>query len=43
MAATITDGIRVTVDTTYQIEFSNPFIGIYLFAYKLLLKICHMG
>lgn len=35
MVAQITDGVKVTVETTYQPEYSNPANEHFMFAYKI--------
>ncbi len=35
MVAQITDGVKVSVETTYQPEYSNPANEHYMFAYKI--------
>ncbi|MCJ8211766.1 Co2+/Mg2+ efflux protein ApaG [Mucilaginibacter sp. RS28] len=35
MVTTITDGVRVSVETQYQPEYSNPAGDHYMFAYKI--------
>lgn len=35
MVAQITDGIKVSVETTYQPEYSNPASEHFMFAYKI--------
>jgi ApaG protein len=35
MVAKITDGVKVTVETTYQPEYSNPANEHFMFAYKI--------
>lgn len=35
MVAKITDGVKVTVETVYQQEYSNPANSHYMFAYKI--------
>lgn len=35
MATTITDGVKVSVETIYQPEYSNPDHDHYMFAYKI--------
>ncbi len=35
MVAQITDGVKVTVETTYQPEYSNPANEHFMFAYKV--------
>lgn len=35
MVAQITDGVKVTVETTYQPEYSNPASEHFMFAYKV--------
>ena len=38
MVALITDGIKVSVETEYQAEFSNPLKGEYFFSYKVTIE-----
>jgi ApaG protein len=35
MVTTITDGVKVSVETQYQPEYSNPANDHYMFAYKI--------
>ncbi|OKS88954.1 Co2+/Mg2+ efflux protein ApaG [Mucilaginibacter polytrichastri] len=35
MVTTITDGVKVSVETQYQPEYSNPASDHYMFAYKI--------
>ena len=35
MVTKITDGVKVTVETIYQPEYSNPMNEHYMFAYKV--------
>ncbi len=35
MVTTITDGVKVTVETQYQPEYSNPASEHFMFAYKI--------
>ena len=35
MATQITEGVKVSVETTYQPEYSNPASGHFMFAYKI--------
>src|SRR5690606_8526691 len=35
MVAQITDGVKVSVETTYQPEYSNPANEHYMFAYRI--------
>lgn len=35
MATQITEGVKVSVETTYQPEYSNPAGGHFMFAYKV--------
>ena len=35
MATQITEGVKVSVETTYQSEYSNPTGGHFMFAYKV--------
>lgn len=41
MVTTITDGVKVSVETIYQPEYSNPANDHFMFAYKV--KIENMG
>lgn len=38
MTAAITEGIKISVNTEYQPEYSNPFNLHYVFAYKILIE-----
>ena len=35
MATKITEGVKITVETTYQPEYSNPANSPFMFAYKI--------
>ena len=41
MVTKITDGVKVSVDTIYQPEYSNPINEHFMFAYRV--KIENMG
>ncbi len=38
MVIKITDGVKVSVETTYQSEYSNPANEHYMFAYKVMIE-----
>jgi ApaG protein len=38
MVAQITDGVKVTVETEFQSDYSNPAQGHYVFTYKILIE-----
>lgn len=38
MVTTITDGVKVSVETQYQPEYSNPANDHYMFAYKIYIE-----
>ncbi|MFD0795220.1 Co2+/Mg2+ efflux protein ApaG [Mucilaginibacter litoreus] len=38
MATTITDGVKVSVETVYQPEYSNPMNDHFMFAYKVTIE-----
>jgi ApaG protein len=38
MVAKITEGVKVTVETNYQPEYSNPANAHYMFAYKITIE-----
>jgi ApaG protein len=38
MVETVTEGIKVSVDVTYQAEFSNPHQHHYVFTYKVTIE-----
>ncbi len=38
MATQITDGVKVSVETVYQPEYSNPENGHFMFAYKITIE-----
>ncbi len=38
MIAQITEGVKVTVDTVYQPEYSNPAKEHFMFAYKIIIE-----
>ncbi|OAQ41735.1 Co2+/Mg2+ efflux protein ApaG [Pedobacter psychrophilus] len=38
MVIKITDGVKVSVETTYQPEYSNPANEHYMFAYKVMIE-----
>ena len=38
MVALITDGIKVSVETVYQADYSNPQQSEYLFGYKIIIE-----
>ncbi len=38
MITKITDGVKVSVETVYQPEYSNPTSGHYMFAYKITIE-----
>jgi len=38
MIAQITEGVKITVDTVYQPEYSNPAKEHFMFAYKIIIE-----
>ncbi|TAF78134.1 MAG: Co2+/Mg2+ efflux protein ApaG [Sphingobacteriales bacterium] len=38
MIAKITEGVKITVDTVYQPEYSNPAKEHFMFAYKIIIE-----